>query len=313
MKVKRYMLMALAAMILLVSCASQKPVTPSRLMDASPLAVQEGITDIGGNSIHYLVAGEGEPVVLVHGWVCWGGHWDKTIEVLRKSYRVYAPDLLGHGMSSKPDRDDCYTTDAQADIIAGFIRTVAGKPVYLVGHSMGGEICAKVTLKYPELVNRLVLVDAVGLKKNPEIIPPMARTLRKFDMYGTVATMATETSVKMICRWYMYERTNEVDMHTVRGIMKYTFGTKESCRAFKQISRKGLFYDFIDEEVSGITRPTLLIWGADDLAVPLELGRRYNELIPGSRLVVIQHAGHMVFEEKTPQFTSELCAFIGEK
>ncbi len=303
----------LLPVLLSISCATTGQVMkPSSHMDDPVRPVQEQNATIDNFNIHYLVSGSGDPVVLIHGWLCWGGNFDSIIPTLSENHTVYAPDLLGHGLSSKSPDDMDYMTDRQADIIVKFIKTVIGKPVYLIGHSMGGEISAKVTLLAPEMIRKLVLVDAVGLEENPKIIPLPARMIRSMNSYELAACLSNETIVRTICRQYMYYKTNPVEEHTLKGIMTYTFGTKESRKSFAGISRKGLFYDFIDQDVTAIKTPTLLVWGMEDMAVPLCLGFRYHSLIKDSQMIVIPHAGHMVFEEKPGIFLREVCAFLSE-
>ena len=115
-----------------IGCASIQQISPSRHLEDKTAAIpmEEKTVSINGKNIHYLVTGSGDPVVLVHGWVCWGGHWDKTFPALREKYTVYAPDLIGHGLSARPDDEMEYTTDRQAEMIAGFIKKVISRPLF---------------------------------------------------------------------------------------------------------------------------------------------------------------------------------------
>ena len=130
--------------ILLAGCSSIKYTTD----DVKKEIQQEKIgtshfVKISGQTLHYLEDGQGEPMILIHGWLCWGAYWKKIIPRVKSTYHVFAPDLLGHGISDKPlDKTCSYGTDAQAERILAFMDALSIKKAYLVGHSMGGEIAA---------------------------------------------------------------------------------------------------------------------------------------------------------------------------
>jgi len=272
--------------------------------------IKSSFAKIGKYKIHYLEAGKGKPVVLIHGWLAWGGNWDKIIFRLKDKYHVYAVDLIGHGLSDKPAEINYYKTDKQAEMISSFIKDVVKEPAYLTGHSMGGEISAKVAMSSPALIKKLIMVSAVGLKKNPDIIPFLPRMGLATGAVHLVPALCSNWSINWVIRDYMYYEKNPVDEFTAQQIINYSFGNDKAREGFVNVTTTGLFQDFIDDKVKDIKVPVLLVWGRDDLVVPLELGEDYEKIIPGSRLFVIPEAGHMVFEEKPDIFVKELCDFI---
>ncbi len=118
---------------------------------------------VSDHQIHYLRAGNGPPVVLVHGGASTCRDWVNTMDILSPSYSLYAPDLIGFGLSSRDDRG-YYLSDLVESTLE-FIQTLDLNSPVLVGHSLGGRICLEIALRHPEMVRRIVLVDTAGFGK----------------------------------------------------------------------------------------------------------------------------------------------------
>ncbi|MFC1926759.1 alpha/beta fold hydrolase [Chloroflexota bacterium] len=126
-------------------------------------AVQSLKLKIGDCQAHYLKAGNGPPVVLLHGGASDSRDWLGIMAALNPSYTIYAPDLAGYGLS---DRDDngYYLSDF-IEFTMEFIRTLGLDSHILVGHSIGGRVGLEIALRHPEMVSKLVLIDTVGFCK----------------------------------------------------------------------------------------------------------------------------------------------------
>jgi 4,5:9,10-diseco-3-hydroxy-5,9,17-trioxoandrosta-1(10),2-diene-4-oate hydrolase len=117
--------------------------------------------EINGQRAHYLKAGSGQPVVLVHGGASDARDWIGTMTALGGRYTFFAPDLPGYG--ENPRRESGYYLSEFSDFLAGFIDTLKLERPALAGHSLGGRFCMDVAIKNPEKVGRLVLIDTTGL------------------------------------------------------------------------------------------------------------------------------------------------------
>src|SRR3990172_12332306 len=117
--------------------------------------------DIDGVRVHYVEAGRGDPVVLIHGWNGSTFSYRHTIPELAQNHRVVALDLLGFGYSGRPARAD-YSVTAQVRLVAGLMDRLDIPSAVVAGHSMGGGIAMRLALSHPERVERLVLVDSVS-------------------------------------------------------------------------------------------------------------------------------------------------------
>src|SRR3990172_11255761 len=134
--------------------------------------------DVDGVRVHYVEAGRGEPVVLVHGWNGSTFSFRHTIPELARTHRVVALDLLGFGYSERPPRGD-YSVTAQVRLVAGLMDRLGIPRAAVVGHSMGGGIAMHLALSHPERVSRLVLVDSVSVRESRRALRA-GRVLRHF-------------------------------------------------------------------------------------------------------------------------------------
>jgi len=118
---------------------------------------------IGERKAHYLKAGSGCPVILLHGGASDSRDWTETMPALSQSYSLYAPDMLGYGLTDR-DKPSYYLSEF-VEFTWGFIEALGLDSMALVGHSLGGRICLEIALQHPEKVRRLVLIDTVGFAR----------------------------------------------------------------------------------------------------------------------------------------------------
>ena len=147
----------------------------SPAIDAGVL--REGYAEVGDVKLHYVEAGSGPLVVLLHGFPAFWYSWSKQIAPLVKAgFRVVAPDLRGYNLSSKPGAFTDYTADKPAADIRGLIRELGADSATVVGHDWGGSIAWTMAMNYPQVVDRLVILNAAhprklneGLKKPSQL------------------------------------------------------------------------------------------------------------------------------------------------
>ena len=138
--------------ILLLACAAIDP------SPASAQAPQSKIADVNGVKLHYLVAGKGDPVILLHGFAETSHMWRPLIAKLADKHTVIAPDLRGFGGSSAPE--DGYTKKAMAQDIHALVKSLKYDRIRLVGHDIGLMVAYAYAAQYPDEVDRLVLMEA---------------------------------------------------------------------------------------------------------------------------------------------------------
>ncbi|MEA2444146.1 MAG: hypothetical protein QOJ12_1438, partial [Thermoleophilales bacterium] len=144
---------------------------PSTRRPRKPLAavptIERAEVKLHGHRVNFNIAGEGPPVVLIHGVAGRADQWDQTMVLLAERHTVIAPDLLGHGESAKPRGD--YSLGAFAAGIRDLLVGLDIEAATVVGHSLGGGIAMQFAYQFPERIERLVLVASGGLGREVSI------------------------------------------------------------------------------------------------------------------------------------------------
>ena len=252
-----------------------------------------------GQKIHYVEAGTGPTVILLHGL---GGStqvWQLNIAALAEKYRVIVPDQIGFGKSDKPLVN--YRIRTYVDFLDQFSKQLKIERASLVGNSMGGWIATAFTAAFPDRVDKLVLVDAAGYT------PPKDLDTRTF--YGLNPT--TREGMKVLVAKIFYNKMFLTDAAIDQAITtRLAAGDGYTINSITESIIRG--EDFLDDTVKTIKRPTLLIWGRQDGLVPVAEGERFNKDITGSKLVVFDQCGHMPQVEKAAEFNAAVLKFLGE-
>lgn len=244
--------------------------------------------DINNLNVAYQVAGEGDVVVLLHGW---GGEADSfkpVFEWLAQTHRVYALDLPGFGRSEHPPT--AWGTPDYAQFVTAFFKKLGIPKAHLIGHSFGGRISIILGAEHPEKVEKLILVDSAGIKPRRTAkyylrvsLAKVGKQLRRCGSYGTWFANA------------MSRRLGSSDYQNA-GAMRATLVkvVNEDLRPL----------------LSRIAAPALLIWGADDEDTPVAYGQIMAREIPDAGLVVLPEAGHFSYLDKFPQFCHIVASFL---
>src|SRR6187399_3560438 len=142
--------------------------TTSTLPDVG-VELREGYAEVGDQSLHYVEAGDGPLIVLLHGFPEFWYGWRRQIEPLAAAgFRVVAPDTRGYNLSSKPEDFEAYGVDLLADDIRGLIGELGAESALLVGHDWGGSIAWTVAMNHPEVVDRLAILNAAHPRRLSE-------------------------------------------------------------------------------------------------------------------------------------------------
>src|SRR4029079_19507678 len=152
------------------------PVAPNRLADTftnlmpnGRMEIREGYADVGGQRLHYVEAGDGPLLLLLHGYPEFWFGWRLQIQPLAAAgFRVVAPDTRGYNLSSKPEGFEAYGVDLLAADIAGLVSELGAESARLVGHDWGGTIAWTTAMNHPEAVDRLVILNAAHPRRLQE-------------------------------------------------------------------------------------------------------------------------------------------------
>lgn len=252
-----------------------------------------------GQKIHYVEAGTGPTVILLHGL---GGStqvWQFNIGALAEKYHVVVPDQIGFGKSDKPLVN--YRIRTYVDFLDQFCKQLKIERATLIGNSMGGWVAAMFAASFPDRVDKLVLVDAAGYA------PPKDLDTRIF--FGLNPT--TREGMKVLVEKVFYNKAFQTDAAIDMAIAaRLAAGDGYTINSITESIIRG--EDFLDDVVKTIKRPTLLIWGRQDGLVPLAEGERFNKDIAGSKMIVIDQCGHVPNLEKPGEFNAAVLKFLGE-
>jgi pimeloyl-ACP methyl ester carboxylesterase len=268
--------------------------------------------EVNGLRVHYQEAGDphGPPIILIHGFASSTLVWSKVfLQLADAGFRVIAPDLLGYGYSGKPARGE-YTIEAQARMIVGLLDELKIDAAAIVGSSYGGAIAATCALDYPTRVEKLIMVGAVN---NNE---PLKFSLMR--VFGSPVVGEFIAPLLIGSRRLLRRRMKRVyDRHLwvldeSRVEARHRFlRTRSTQRAIIRTVRSW-DAERVSLDAHLITQPTLLLWGETDQEVPLEDGRRLQQKIAGSRLIVFRECGHLPHEEYPDAFTDVVVDFCAD-
>jgi pimeloyl-ACP methyl ester carboxylesterase len=270
--------------------------------DASLLQTPPGVTDkwatIFGMKIHYLEAGSGPAVILLHGLGGDASNWAPNIVPFSKNYRVIVPDQIGFGRSDKPLIN--YRVATLVDFLDGFMKELNVSRASLVGNSLGGWTAAAFALAHPDKVDRLVLVDAAGYSLDKNVDPRTLNTLNP----------STREGVKQVLSIVFYNKEMVANPALTDQFFarKMAAGDGYTIQRFIDSVVAGL--DMLDNTASAIKHPTLIVWGRQDALVPLSIGERYHKDIAASQLLVIDKCGHVPQLEQSAQFNEGVMRFL---
>lgn len=271
-----------------------------------PNSAYSHFATIDGVRIHYQEKGTGTPLILLHGFSSSTYSWKDVFEPLAKDYRVIAVDLKGFGFSDKPDGD--YTRRGQAILVAHLLDYLKIDQAWLAGNSMGGEVALNFALQNPQRVAGLILIDSGGVSVpgSGSLAPGYAR----IPFVGPVLIALALTSDRLVRQgleksFYDDAKITDERVAAYYRPLKTRGGQLAALRARMQT---GQFP--VEQDLNKINSPTLMIWGAEDVLIPIEAGRKMNALIKGSNLVTFERCGHVPQEELPERVQDEMTRFI---
>jgi pimeloyl-ACP methyl ester carboxylesterase len=273
-------------------------------VEAQPGPAGKDVTVLGFK-LHYLEAGRGAPIVLLHGLGGDGSRWRPNIEPLARDFHVFALDQIGFGQSDKPLAN--YHTGMLAEFLVGFLKAVNVPRASLVGNSMGAGVALYTAVHFPGVVDRIVLADGGGFRA-ASAGPPAAPTpdaLRRRQLQNSVTRDETREFFRILFHDKSLVTDTLVDDQLAMRLRSAFTITK-----MQEAGEKGLGA-LTEAEVRGVKAPTLVVWGKyDELANPAGADR-LERTIPGAKKVIVDNCGHMPQLEKADEFNRLVRDFLG--
>jgi pimeloyl-ACP methyl ester carboxylesterase len=246
------------------------------------------VLDVNSQAVRVLDQGEGDPVVILHGW---GGRIESmapVISCLTSSARVVALDLPGFGESPTPD--GVWGTPDYAEFVRDVLATLEIDSAAFVGHSFGAKTALYLSATHRDLVSKLVAQGASGLRRAPSA---KARAKRAIGKGARIAGRLGPPGRAL--RSALYDRIASQDYKDAGDM-------------------RPILVKVVNEDIGhllpNVAAPTLLIWGTEDDAAPLAHGRRMEQLIPDAGLVTFEGSGHFAYLDEPDRFCTIVRHFL---
>lgn len=229
---------------------------------------------VGDINTHCLTGGEGPPLVLIHGAgvASNNNEWNANIEALARHYRVYVPDLVGYGRSDKPRVS--YHLSLLNDFFRDWSNTMGLEQASLIGHSLGGAIALDFTLKNPQRVKHLILVDSAGLSHE---LGTLGKIL--FSLFTNIARI----------------RRDHVYLSLMTG------------------GNNGKPVEIYMDRLGEIKSPALILWGGWDGYVPPKLAHEAHKRLQNSRLHIFPRCWHAPQRQRAREFNRIVLDFLRQE
>jgi len=245
---------------------------------------------LDGATIHYETAGEGSPLVLLHGIGSSSRSWRRQLADLSRHFKVIAWDAPGYGRSSDPPRSPAQPSMRfYADRLSALLDALGLENIYLLGHSMGGVIAQEFYRIHPDKVRKLILADTrcqgsrAGLEERLKSIRTMSP-----------AQYAAERAPRLL--------TRNAPPDVVYKVVSVMSDIRPAAYEFAAVA---MSESDTRDVVRDLRVPTLLIWGAEDEITPV-----WGDIPSGAELKIISNAGHLCYIERPDQFNEVVREFL---
>ena len=261
-------------------------------------------------AVNFVQAGEGAPVIMLHGLAASLHDWDELFPALvSQGYSGYALDLLGHGESLKPERPEAYTSESVYEHMSAWIRSLAlEEPAVLIGHSLGGYLALKFALQNPGQIRALILVNPFySLNQLPALMriflrrPLVHTNLIGLAPYWLFRFLVDVTSLELGNsneKWHTIPES--VRVQTALDYKRAAPGIYNIPRTLRDLT----------PDLPHIHHPTLVVWGARDQTINPKTFQTLVEKLPNARREIMPTCGHVPHQCHASDFNQKVLEFI---
>jgi len=284
--------------------------------DRDELAVHDRRVSVDGMHTHYLEAGVGPVLLLLHGHEQSATSWRWVIPALARTHRVLALSLPGHGETAAAVGDHAPDCD-RARFVAAFLDTLhIDPPLDLVGHSAGGALALRLALADPQRIRSLTLVSSAGLGR--EVHPLLA--LDTLPVIGELAIMisrlpggdwgrTTLSTAMLFAQPWRAPAEFVIEQHALGRRPGQLEASTATARAlFGPTGQRQILLDHLPT----LAMPALVIWGGCDYVLPAHHAQAAVRLLPQGRLSMLPHCGHLPHVEQPARFAAVLGDWLTE-
>lgn len=263
----------------------------------------------------FRIAGSGPALLLIHGVGDNSKSWETVHAKLAQRFTVIAPDLLGHGESDKPHAD--YSLPAFANGMRDLLAVLGIDRVTVVGHSFGGGVAMQFAYQYPQLVERIVLVSAGGVAKDVSLALRLAAMPLGAEALGALRAPGVMPAIRRVGRAVQsvlgstkFGRDAAEVVDLLEGFLDPD-GLAAFARTLRSVvDARGQYVTMLDRSYLVKSVPVQIIWGEDDLIIPVDHAHTAHAAMPGSRMEIFSDSGHMPFHDHPDRFVEVVERFV---
>ncbi len=297
-----------------------------RKVDSEPLSTPVSAEIVGPEpelqfrTIHgyrraYRVAGSGPALLLIHGIADNSLAWEPVLSKLARRFTVIAPDLLGHGQSDKPRAD--YSVAAYANGMRDLLSVLNVDRVTVVGHSLGGGVAMQFAYQFPQMVERLILVGAGGVTKDVNVALRLASLPGSAEALGLLrlpmvlpALQAVGQLLSGVIGSTGVGRDIPNALRVLSDLPEPTASAAFTRTLRSVVDWRGQVVTMLDRCYLTESVPVQLIWGEQDIVIPVSHAHMAHAAMPGSRLEIFPDSGHYPFHQHPDRFVDVVEHFI---
>lgn len=238
---------------------------------------------IKGLKINYKILGEGRPLLILHGWGSKSANWQRVGELLAENgIKVIIPDLPGFGESDRPK--EVWSIDDYCDFVEEFIQSLGLEKFSLLGHSFGGSLAVKISLRISEKIDRLFLVSAACFRR---------KSIKKRILFVIAKVFKVFSFIPFLRKAFYKFIVRKSDYSYTDGIMRDIY--------------LGVIKEDLSDLLERIQVPTNIIWGEKDDITPLGQAKIINQKIKNSELIIIPNANHDLNTKYPEKLAKAIC------
>ena len=293
----------------MAACTSSTPI-PSYFEAFERIPIKT--VSVKGQRIAYLDVGQGQPVILIHGFGGSMWQWEHQQTPLSAQVRLITPDLIGSGLSDKPDIE--YLPEQMLEYFVGFMDALQTRQAMLVGNSMGAGLAIGMALAHPDRVSQLILIDGLPANVRDKLTSPSIKRALNTSAPSWLVSFGNWLfggfMIESILREIVHDSallTPAVSERSNRnrqrpGLIAPTMSARDNLPLWEAGFAK---------RIAEITQPTLILWGEEDRVFPIGVGEELQRTIKGSSLVRIPQAGHIPQWERPDLVNQAMIEFLG--
>ncbi|MFA5368574.1 MAG: alpha/beta hydrolase [Candidatus Paceibacterota bacterium] len=254
------------------------------------MEIQNRKISVNEIDVNYIEVGQGEALVILHGWGANISYWSSVIKNLANDYKVIALDLPGFGATSTPET--IWSSKEYIDFLLNFFEKINLDNFNIIGHSFGGALALKLAIEHQEKVKKIILCD-------PAVIRGERLSLRQ-KISKFIADLAPNYLKKL--PFYGFA---EKAVYRLAGVSDYYKANPIMREIFKKVISEDMTH-----LASRLKKPCLLVWGENDKATPLSDAFTLKDLIVDSDLKIIKGVGHNPYRKEPEQFIKAVSDFL---